>query len=187
MLSLQLNCGWVCKSILNKHHIVWAFTIMHAHVHLQEIKLHISGILESTEWISSGFNFILPHKKREDMFNRGSARTSSLSNTIILDIQRAPISFKVTSEALHICLISAKGHYMSISSGLSKNITRRLRIDIYSTHTYQYIHTEITSYNRFVQTICLIGSHLSSSRRHNLPASAWHNRYQHAVSRFIFH
>ncbi len=79
------------------------------------------------------------------MFNRASARTPSLSNTIILDIQRAPIRFKRPPETMRICLISAKGHYMSISSGLSKITARRLRMDFHSTHTYQYIHTEITS------------------------------------------
>ncbi len=143
------------------------------YMYIQALKLHISAILGSIEWISSGW-------RTEHMFNRGSARTSSLSNTIILDIQRAPISVKRTSEALRICLISAKGHYMSISRRLSKNTARRLRMDFYSTHISTFIlRLRALDYNNWlVQTICLIGSHLSSSWRHNLPASAWHNHYQ---------
>lgn len=145
------------------------------YMYIQALKLHMSGILGSIEWISSGW-------RTEDMFNRGSARTSSLSNTIILDIQRAPISFKRTSETLRICLISAKGHYMSISSGLSKNTARRLRMDFFILliHISSFILRlrGLDYNNRLVQTIWLIGSHLSSSWRHNLPASAWHNHYQ---------
>lgn len=114
--------------------------------------------------------------KSKDTLNRG-ARTSSLSSTIILDIQRAPISFKTTSEALHTCLISAKGHYMSISVA---DYPKTLREDLRCIYILLLVHIStfilrlraLDYNNRLVRTIRLIGSDLSSSWKHRLPASA---------------